>query len=60
MFDEVSETWIEDRISLSNGVAYADFDLDGDLDLAVNNINQEAFLLENRASQKLENNYLSF
>jgi len=58
VFDEVSDTWIEDRISLSNGVAYADFDLDGDLDLAVNNINQEAFLLENHSSKKLENHYL--
>ncbi len=58
VFDEVSQTWIEDRISLSNGVAYADLDLDGDLDLAVNNINQEAFLLENQSSQKLENHYL--
>ena len=58
IFDEVSNTWLEDRISLSNGVAYADFDLDGDLDLAVNNINQKAFLLENNSSQKLENHYL--
>jgi len=58
VFDEVSDTWIEDRISLSNGVAYADFDLDGDLDLAVNNINQQAFLLENHSSKKLENHYL--
>lgn len=57
-FEDVSQTWIEERISLSNGVAYADFDLDGDLDLAVNNINQEAFLLENRASEKLNGHYL--
>ena len=57
-FENVSKTWIEEKISLSNGVAYADFDQDGDLDLAVNNLNQEAFLLENRASQKLKNHYL--
>ncbi len=57
-FEDVSGTWIEELPSLSNGVAYADLDLDGDLDLAVNNINQEAFLLENRTSQKLENHYL--
>ena len=28
VFEEVSQTWIEDRISLSNGMAYADLDLD--------------------------------
>lgn len=57
-FDDVSSTWIEAIPSLSNGVAYADFDLDGDLDMAVNNINEKAFLLENKTSEKLKNQYL--
>ncbi len=56
--EDVSLTWINEQASLSNGVAYADFDLDGDLDMAVNNINSEAFLLENKASDKLNNHYL--
>jgi len=57
-FEDVSLIWVKEQASLSNGVAYADFDLDGDLDMAVNNINSEAFLLENKTSDKLNNHYL--
>jgi len=57
-FDDVSSSWIKALPSLSNGVAYADFDLDGDIDLVVSNINTEAFLLENNSSEKLDNHYL--
>lgn len=58
MFKEVTSTWVKEQPSLSNGVAYADFDLDGDLDMVVNNINSEAFLLENKTSDRLNNHYL--
>ncbi len=57
-FENVSENWGLDQESFSNGSAYADLDNDGDLDLVVNNINEEAFILENNASKILENNYL--
>ena len=43
--------------SLSNGAAYSDLDLDGDLDMVINNINQEAFIFQN-TSERLNRNYL--
>lgn len=57
VFDDVSTSWINSLPSLSNGVAYADLDLDGDIDLVVSNINSEAFLLENNSSEKLDNHF---
>lgn len=46
--------------SYSNGAAYGDLDNDGDLDIVVNNINQKAFVLENRSSNQASNNFISF
>jgi len=43
----------------SNGAAYSDLDLDGDLDIVVNNINEKATLLENKSSDLDKNNYLT-
>lgn len=46
-FKNVSQEWGLKVFSLSNGAASADLDNDGDLDLAVNNINEPAFIFRN-------------
>lgn len=45
-----------DEPSYSNGSAYADLDNDGDLDLVINNLDQEAFIYQNNTPK--ETNYL--
>ncbi len=49
-FSNVSEVWAEEDPTFSNGTVYADLDNDGDLDIVVNNINEPATVLQNRAS----------
>jgi enediyne biosynthesis protein E4 len=55
-FQNVSEAWGFADSTFSNGAAVADFDNDGDLDLVINNLDQEALLYENTTDKK--NNYL--
>ncbi|RMG25783.1 MAG: hypothetical protein D6730_10275 [Bacteroidetes bacterium] len=54
-FTDVSKAWGITQPSFSNGAAFADFDLDGDLDYVVNNIDDPAFLYENTLSDSKKN-----
>jgi hypothetical protein len=59
-FSDVSEKWGLSKVSFSNGAAYADLDNDGDMDLVINNINDEAMVYKNtsRETNKTSSNYL--
>lgn len=59
-FTNVAASWgITESVS-SNGVVYADLDLDGDLDLIVNNIGSESFLYENQTDKISKNHFIAF
>ncbi len=56
-FTDVSSKWIKNDISNTSATAYADFDLDGDLDFISNAIDGSPKLYKN--IQETANNYLS-
>jgi len=51
-FGDSSASWGLAQPNFSNGVAYADFDNDGALDMVVNNINDDALLYRNTSRDK--------
>lgn len=55
-FVDRTKAWGLERPSNSNGAVYADLDDDGDLDLVVNNVDQEAFVYRNNSENQ---HYLS-
>jgi len=57
-FKNVTKEWYHEEASFSNGCIYADLDNDGDLDLVVNNLNEEAYLLENNSDKYTDNNFI--
>ncbi|NNC96088.1 MAG: VCBS repeat-containing protein [Chitinophagales bacterium] len=57
-FTDLSDEWGVAQPSYSNGAAFGDLDNDGDLDLIVNNIHENAFVYRNNAEKAGDNNYL--
>jgi hypothetical protein len=56
-FENVTNNWGLHTANVSNGVAYADLDNDGDLDLVVNNMGEKASVYRNNNIAR--NNYLN-
>jgi hypothetical protein len=52
VFSDETANWGLEQPTFSNGVAYADFDNDGALDMVINNINDEALLYRNTSRDK--------
>lgn len=56
-FDNITTTINSNVPTFSNGTVYADFDNDGDLDIAVNNINDEAIIFKNELNSDSSANF---
>lgn len=51
-FDDVTDSWGFNTPAFSNGAVYADLDNDGDMDVIINNLNDEAMIYKNTSREK--------
>jgi hypothetical protein len=58
-FTDRSTDWGFEQPSFSNGAAYVDLDNDGDLDIVINNIDDPAFIYENKITGMAKPHYLA-
>ncbi len=58
-FKEDGKAWGLGDLTFSNGAAMGDLDNDGDIDLVVNNMDENAFLYRNRSVETQRGNYLN-
>ncbi|MDH5250866.1 MAG: VCBS repeat-containing protein [Cyclobacteriaceae bacterium] len=60
-FVDKAKEWGLGNPGFSNGAAYGDLDNDGDLDLVINNVNEEASVFRNETNHLIiENHFLKF
>jgi len=59
-FSNTTKEWSNTKKTFSNGAVYADLDNDGDLDLVINNLDENATILRNNAKEISGNNFIQF
>jgi hypothetical protein len=57
-FQDIADKIGNDVSSYSNGAIYADLDNDGDLDIVVNNIDENAVVYQNRTNDKKDHSFV--
>jgi enediyne biosynthesis protein E4 len=58
-FTDMKDSMADNPSTYSNGGVYADFDMDGDLDIVVSNINEPAILYRNETTKRYDSTHLT-